>query len=109
MNLTGKIEINAMLVSQSRLIPLSNHSIKQHQPLPVLAVRHKSEAINAAEQNVSGLRVVLQARLSWGDGLHRPNLDQCICYLSECAVDFQHVTHSNAVCAHADPAGLGMN
>ena len=75
-NLTGKIEINAMLVSQS---------IKQHQPLPVLAVRHKSEAINAAEQNVSGLRdiyiyiIVLQVRLSREDSLHRPILDHCIC------------------------------
>ena len=38
-NLTGKIEINAMLVSQL---------IKQHQPLLVLAVRYKSEAISAA-------------------------------------------------------------
>ena len=36
MNLTGKIEINAMLVSQSRLIPASTSSI-------VLAVRHKLE------------------------------------------------------------------
>ena len=60
-------------------LTIETHSIKQHQPLLVLTVRHKSEAINAAEQNVSGLRVVLQARLSWGDGLHRPNLDQCIC------------------------------
>ena len=72
MNLTGKIEINAILVSQLRLISLSS----MHQPLLVLAVRHKLESINAAEQNVSGLRdyMVLQARLSWEDSLYRPNL-----------------------------------
>ena len=67
MDLTGKIEINAMLVSQSILIPLSSINLSI-----VLAVRHKSAAINAAEQNVSVWRdIVLQARLSWEDRLHK--------------------------------------
>ena len=62
MNLTGKIEINAIVLS----LKIETHSIKQHQSLLVLAVRHKSEAINAAKQSVFGLRdiyIVMQARL----------------------------------------------
>ena len=43
-NLTGKIEWHVNLI-------IKTHSIQLHQPLLVLVMRQKLEAINATEQN----------------------------------------------------------